>query len=67
MFLVAGDHKGGSTAPLIREAIYPWNRLLVGFLCRRTKAPQKKPILDLMNQDEPTQKQIIPEELPLRK
>ncbi|CAK0774132.1 hypothetical protein CCP2SC5_620016 [Azospirillaceae bacterium] len=28
MFLVVGDCKGGAKAPLIREAIFLWNRLV---------------------------------------
>ncbi|CAK0750353.1 hypothetical protein CCP2SC5_940007 [Azospirillaceae bacterium] len=31
MFLVAGDHKGGAKAPLIREAIVFWNCLFLSF------------------------------------
>ncbi|CAK0741285.1 hypothetical protein CCP2SC5_100045 [Azospirillaceae bacterium] len=33
MFLVAGDYKGGAKAPFIREAIFPWRRLLFYLYC----------------------------------
>ncbi|CAK0778046.1 hypothetical protein CCP2SC5_70060 [Azospirillaceae bacterium] len=29
VFMVVGDHKGGAIAPIIREAIFLWNRLLL--------------------------------------